>query len=174
MSVGINITRVADYPSLSLQGAAHLTTVPHGDHWDTRGMYLTLYDSPACTVAPSILNCTLACQQPKRIWSSPYTFHNCLAYPTISALRFAGNLTKEASDIATSFGIEKDSSREISDGISKSMEACASSACTKDPSYVDCDPNLSSMSNVTDIYTDIQFFANIVRLPRSRHCRLGL
>ncbi|RMY20942.1 hypothetical protein D0867_03633 [Hortaea werneckii] len=148
---------------VSLQEASSLLRVPfeHGDSYrkcfNTKSACIALYDEKlACEAAPGRFNCTEACEQPFLIWSSSYTFHNCLAYLAISTLMSNGNLTNESLAIAKAAGFTE--SQHISNAIESSITECAASACDSSsesseswacgPSFL---PGLASFSNVTTL-----------------------
>lgn len=121
--------------TVSLQAAYRLDWVPWapGDSYtgclDTQSPCIAIYDEKlACEAAPGRFNCTEACEQPFLIWNSSRTFHNFLAYLTISALISSGNLTDEALSIAKDAGFTNSS--QISNAIESSITECAASACS--------------------------------------------
>lgn len=161
MPGNISIIKSYSTESISLQTAAALNWIPGllGDSYrkclDTKSPCIALYDEKlACEAAPGRFNCTEACEQPFLIWTSSYTFHNCLAYLAISTLMSNGNLTDESLAIAKAAGFIE--SHHISNAIESSITECAASVCGLEssetwacgPSFL---PGLASFSNVTTL-----------------------
>lgn len=90
-------------------------------------------------------NCTLACLKPAHAWSSPYAFHDCMAYSTISTLLDTEDLTPYAADIAAQYGILPYSRFDPS-VITVAMASCAVQECSN--SHPD-NPDLCSRYNST-------------------------
>lgn len=161
MSHSVSIITHAVVPSgLSLQVAGSIRAT-HSDANRSFSDAVNLYES-GCTTHGQ-LNCTLACQDPGTVWSSPYAIHNCLAYPTIAALLSSGNLTDDAAAIASAYGILPDTDSAITISITHTMATCASSACANVANRRQCQFQLYAANYIASEMTDPEFWECRVR-----------
>ena len=95
-------------------------------------------DRKGCTIDDGTWNCMEACQDVDRIFSSPYTLQNCIAFPQISSLLTNHSLTEAARATAAAAGITE-SSYNSSTMVYDVITGCLNEFCRQH--RPDCNPD---------------------------------